>query len=780
MKRAQQEILLSPAERHMRDFQTFYLSPDYKPPIFDTHDIEFALRQGPAYDQIRDYNTALHSFLSMSFNGRRGIYVAGSISKGMLANSLAVKEGPFTLRLSDGTTVAAAHVSDMDETVGAQLFSDIVIQQNRRVQIQTQGLLEPLFGDQPFLIPSMLQAAASLAGLAEFDRGAKRRDSAWMQVWTAIIREHINVFPVLSDWFFSGATSGLEYPEAECIAAGLRLDRRPDADMWFRDLNNRDVPQSELIRRRVEYLVWAAEQGDFRGKHEATALMRSFAIAEMAKRGQLPHANPIFLQGILDNIDAIDTMREVMEPLLLERINTRMFPFDTTDLAAVFPDFVARVEAIKATHKPNLHIHDTPPSPHVNAVRDILAKRGIEIHRYTAAEMDAGDFAFRELATLDPSAYLDRTERNLVTRPNRFLDGREQTYVAQDGRSLFSRSLLSGLNDRERHQVIAAIGGLETLSPRQGRSVYVVSDQRYGPKAEEARKTRGFSHSVNLQRVLGKAFQTIAKTQRQQTTELPILQRFVDRQQAVRFSHDFDDIQKLYGALPHFSMASGDVKSGKEAQLVIRHTLLARDVTDFCFPTGRWEESDQGVQDIILATRMQLGLEAASPIDPHFVRVFNEHGHPLTLADRAAAIFEKLKPALLEAPDAIHLQEQASALVQLRAFHRLARDHSLRHHVFAKLRTEDPHIFLPDDLKWERIPAEIFAYDHRAFDALWDKEIKPVLEKNASQIIRLRHLEPVVDFKSIRDQQLATQEIIAAGPPKTASIYRRTEKRPDA
>lgn len=749
MKRAKTETTLSETERHRRDFQDHYLSADYQRPLFDTHDIAFAHKQGPAFDQVRAYNAALHVLLSLNFKGRRGAYVAGSISKGMLANALAAKEGPFSVRLDDGTLLRAAHVSDLDETAGGQLFGDLVIPQNRRVQLQMQGFLEGAFGGKPILIPSMLQAAASVAGHAEFDRGAKRRDSAWMQVWTAQIREHIDTIPVFSDWFFSGATSGLEYPEAECIAAGLRPDRRPYADMRFVDLQGRDVPMSELIRRRVEYLLWAADQGDFRVKHEATMLMRAFALAEMAKRGELPRANPVFLKGILDNLPAIEAMRHAMEPVILERVQKRIFPFDTADLAAVFPDFTAQVQQIQSGFAPNGRISTIPPSAEAVTARAELQQQGIYVHRYSLEEMEAGDFAFRELAQLDPAAYLDRTESHLVTRPVRST-GAKLNLVAEDGESLFSRRLASGLNEREFHMINVAVGGMETVSPRQGRSVYIVADTDAQPP------------------------------QREQVEELPLLHRFFDRRQPVRFSHEFDDIGRMFSQLPDFSMAVGEAVPSPQAALCYRHTLLARDATDFCFVRGRWESSEHGVQDMMLATRMQLGLEAASPADPHFVRVFDDNGHPLTLADRAKAIFHAIEKSLRDKPDAPERREQATVLAQLGAPHRLCRHHTVRDHTFTVLQQNDPNLWLPEQMEWERISPEIFAYDHRAFDAFWEKQAMPLLEENAANIVRLRHLEHMEDFRVIRDRQQAEQELIGSGPSRNASIYRRALKSADA
>lgn len=740
MKAVKREILVTPTERLARTFRG-YVSSNYQRPIFDTHDVEFALKEGPAFDQTRSFNEALFVQIGMSFGGERGVYVAGSISKGMLANILVAEASrsrpdSFTHRFDDGTIVQAAHTSDIDETVGNPLFADRVLKPNRRIQIMTQGMFEPMFGDKPVLIPSMLQGATTVVGQAEFDRGTKRRDSAWMQVWTPAIRELIDTIPVFSDWFFSGATSGLEYPEAECVAAGLRPDQRPNADMRFVDLNGKDVPLSEILRRRAEYLVWTAEQGNFRVKHEATAFMRSAAIAEMAKRGELPNANPVFLAGILDNMSMIEAIRREMEPLILERIEARMFPFDTTDLRRVFPDFVDAVKDIRSGFNPNARLLHVPPSPHIADVRKNLAAAGIALHPYTPAELKAGDFFFQELATLDPTTYLDRTERNVVTRPARPIDEKGKAVLANDGRSLFSRRLLTTTNERERQQVSVMIGGLQTVSPRNGRSVYVVADTR------------------------------------PDSGELPLLQRFKDKKQPVRFSSSFADANTLLGQLPRFSLANGEPMPGPNAQLMIRHTAVAQDTTDFCFVTGKWETSDQGVQDVVLATRMQLGLEAASPIDPHFVRVYDERGHNLTLADRTRAIFESLKPELLKNPDSPNLQEQATAVAQLRALHRLSHDHVLRENVFKELRDADPHLSLPDDLKWERIPAEIFAYDHRAFDDYWHKEVRPVLEKHASLIIRPEHLDQIEDFRSVRDRQRATQAIAAAGKPPTQTIYR--------
>jgi hypothetical protein len=773
MRKTSEALCLNSSDRCKRHFQKTYLSPNYRRQIFDTFDHAFALVPGPGHQQSREYNTALYVSIAQSFGVKKGIYGAGAISKGALANVLAVQEGPFSIEHDDGSIVSAFHVYDMDETCGSQNFVDMVLEPNKRMQLQKLALFRAAFPGEHILIPSVLQGALGFTGSPEFDRGAKRRDRNFMQLWTPIIREHIHIIPVVGDWFFSGATQGLEYPEAECIAAGLR-DSRPEADMWFRDINNRDVPLSEIIQRRAEYLVWTAEQGDFYLKHEATALMRSFAIAEMAQREKLTSGNPVFLKGIEDNIDDITYMRRQIEPLILDRIRAKMVRIDTTDLRRVNPDFVKKAEAAKTESRKALVRSRKVEPINLEKLRETLTEGNIKLERYSLERLAAGDFESRELSELfDPTTYLDRTDGLVATLPMRPLDMKGKAYTEYDGTSLFSRPLLQHLNDRERHQVSAVIGGTETTMPREGRLLFVIADDHFGTKTQAAQKIHGLSRGDHVQSRLGAAFdRTMRKPQRRYTLELPILQRFRDQNQSVRFSHDLRDQILAFNELQDFSMAPGESMPGENAALLVRQKILARNGTDFCFVTGQWEESPNGVQDMILATRMQLGLEASCPQDSLAVRVFDERGRYLTILDRFKAVWEPLEKVLSINGDPQGLEEQVTAVAQLWTLHRLCRAHTMRHHVFDNLRQHNPDIELPEDLSWERINPTLFFYDHLEFETLWHNHVKPLLEGPAAAVLRLRHLDEIEDFASIQRRQQALQSISSAATTQ-GTIYRR-------
>ena len=207
--------------------------------------------------------------------------------------------------------------------------------------------------------------------------------------------------------------------------------------------------------------------------------------------------------------------------------------------------------------------------------------------------------------------------------------------------------------------------------------------------------------------------------------------------------------------------------------MLARHAFLARNATDFCFMTGQWEQSNDGVQDMILATRMQLGLQAGAVAAPQHVRVFDEKGRYLTLADRAAAIWQPLATALEKGRDPQGLEEPASALAQLWALHRLAADPTLRQRSFEKLREQDSALLLPKDLAWDQISPFPFAYDHRQFEKLWHEKMKPAFTEKLIMAVRPRHLELIDDFAALRAQQESRLALAAAGPLEHRALRRR-------
>ncbi|MGB9151879.1 MAG: hypothetical protein WCD70_02200, partial [Alphaproteobacteria bacterium] len=742
---------------HAKIFHDEYLNAK-EPELFDTVDHEYNRRKGPRYKQERAYNTANYVSFSASAGDEMMIYPAGSISKGMLANAYVLNEAPPLVETFDGTFIRAHHVYDLDETIGTQNFLDKVLHKNRRMQLQKISLLETFAPERLVLAPIAFQGAISVAGQPNFDLGSKRRDKGFMQLWTPTIREKIDVIFVTGDGFFSGATSGLEYPEAIAIAAGLRK-RRPKADMRFLDMAMKDVPLFELCRRYSEYLIWAADDKDFYLKHEPTALMRAFAISTMAERGELPKANPIFLQGVLDNLDAMKKLQREIEPLILERVKSRMFEIDLTDLAAVNPDFVEKCKAIKGGPRPQTRMN-------VDDVVGNLEKSGIAIHRFTNEELAQGDFELKEIAAKIPAQnYLPLTENDASKRVMRPVDMRGDATRAHDGKSLFSRALLPLTTERERLLASVAVGGLETVSPRSTqRYVYIAADDKYGAATTKSKNALKLAHEDEVPSALGKDF---AAQRRANRATIAALQTQMQAEgKHVLSSLDLQKQVSIMAKNPQIAVAAGEAKLGSAARAVVRHTIMARNVTDFCFMPG-WEKSNDCVQDIILATRMQLGLQSGAAIDSKQVRVFNEQGHCLTIADRARAIWQPLKEALAQGRDTKDLEEPATALAQLWAFHRLAADPTMRLRSFEKIQERHPDIFLPQDMNWDRIPPFIFAYDHKEFEKLWNSEIKPVLDSTLIMEVRMQHLEHIPDFIGMRAQQEAAIKIAAAGTPES-------------
>lgn len=736
-----------------------------KPEFFDTVDHEFARRKGPRYDQSRAYNTSLFVSAVVRLGGKKFTYCAGAISKGMLAHAAVRKEQPQRIQTNDGSLITAYHVYDLDETIGTQHFLDKVIGQNKRLQLQKQAQLNLLSPEDLVLVPTALQGGVSVAGQPNFDLGSKRRDKDFMQLWTALIREHANAFLVQGDWFFSGATSGQEYPEAIAIAAGLRK-RRPDADMSFPDINGKEVTLFEMSKRISEFLLFAADDKyPTYLKHEATTLMRNFAIREMAEKGQLPNANPVFLKGIMEHLPEMKQLQRAMEPLIVDRVKSRLWEIDLSDMESVNPSFVKKCLAAKAAPR-------SEPQSLAAPTFERLEKSGINLHRYNNEEIAQGDYEFKEIAAkFPPQDYIPRTEGDAKNRVLRSADMRGEATRAFDGKSLFSCPLLPITTERERLLASIALGGMETVTPTANRLYYIAADDKYGAGSLKAKIELNLAHEDEVPAAVGTGFAAIRRANIAIVNKLQEALQGADFQTVTAF--DFQKSVATMAKNAKIAVAAGEAKLGSAARALVRHAFMARNVTDFCFPKGVWEKSNDCVQDMVLATRMQLGLQAGSLIDPQHVRVVDEHGRCLTIADRIEAIWEPLKEALKKGRDAKDLEEPVTALAQLWSLHRLVSDHTMRSQVFNKLRKEEPQLILPQEMKWDRIPPFIFAYDHKNLEDLWKKEIRPAFEDKLIMSVRMNQLEHIDDFMLMRARQEAKIALAEAGAPEYRSIRRR-------
>ncbi len=701
--------------------------------IFDSFFRTHARRRGPRFDQMRSVNTLAYSTIGQLLQGEMAIYRFGGISKGMRGHYLVKQNGPFTIERFDGSLKQGFHLFDLDENVGSQLFHGS--------QLEGLSQLRNLHPNTPVIVPGFLQAATFLAGQSNFDRGTKRKDKDYMILWEPVIIDFINMLHMQGDWPFS-AMSNVEAGIALRIAAGLE-PRRPNADMEFRDQYNGHVSLYDIARKRFEYIVWAAEN-NFDLHVEPTMLARDFAIGMLAAQGKLPNANPEFLAGIARDADKLKQLQALAEPLLLERVKADKFEIDLLDLQSVNPDFVAAYADAK---KGVLH-----------TTHALLATIGSElgIRHFTDEQLRAG--AYPE----DPppeGMQGDFGGPSALLLPMRDSDMQGKLLGEHDGHSIFSRNILQDLTDREVMQAQFVLGVAETFMLPAKRAIFMVADDKYGSETERLGLSAKLAYGDEAPNVKGVDFD--------RDIRVPHRAAFQQTQAALKahgHSISSGDFQRFYGLfqeMPEFAVAPGEAMPGSAARLIARHAYLARNITDFCLKTGSWEQSNDGVQDMILATRMQLGLEASTQTNPHVIRVYDETGKPLSLANRATAIWPQLKKAMEMGRDAKDLVEPATALAQLWAFHRLINDHPMRQHVFAQLGEDG--VFMPKHSIWHQLPAQLSAYDSLPFEKLWRDEIKPVLDGKLSLAVRLRHLEGIEDFAEIRRRQIATQKIDMAG-----------------
>ncbi len=706
-------------------------------PFYQAH----ARKKGPRFDQMRAVNTVAFVTLAQLLQGKRTIYRFGAISKGMRANYQAKMNGPFMVERGDGSLKRGFDTLDLDEKIGSQQYVAEVILPNQRTQIEGLSFLRSLFPESPVIVPAFLQAATVLAGQPNFDRGVKRKDKDYMVLWDPVIVELINMLPMQGDWHFS-RSSHLELGRAVLIAAGLE-PRRPEADMSFPDVEKNEVTLFEMAKKRLEYLVWAAEN-KFDLDIEPTHLVRDLAIAQMAERGLLPNANPVFMAGIEANIAGLRELQKEVEPFLLAQIKADKFEIDTTDLKAVNPNFAFSVEAAKSGVLP-------ASSFSLSGIADRFGLR-----RYSDADLQSDIYNSEEIQRMNRQGFA-LGAGDIFLPPMRPSDTEAKSLKDHDGRSIFSRPVITDLTEREMMQAQFVLGAAETFMLPAKRTLFIVADDKYGP---ETAKLNGLAYDDEAPNAAGAEFQK--KVREPHRAIIRDLQHQLSAHGHVISAPDFQRVYGVFQALPEFAVSPGEAMPGSAARLAARHRYLARNVTDFVFKTGMWEQSNDGVQDMILATRMQLGLESGAAHEPHTIRVVDENGKPLSLADRAMAIWPQLKKAIEAGRDAHDLVEPATAIAQCWAFHRLLTDHPLRQMVFTDLR-EKEKLFLPANMNWHRLPVQPGAYGQQEFEKLWHDEIKPALEGRMAMAVRTRHLSHMDDFAELKRRQDAAQKMDMAG-----------------
>lgn len=703
--------------------------------LFGAH----ARRKGPRFDQMRAFNAEAFTIFGEVLQGKKAIYREGAISKGMRAHYHAKRNGPFVIEDEDGGTRLGFNVFDLDEKIGSQTYVADIIQPNTRTQIEGLSYLRGAYPDRAVIVPIFLQGAAFLAGQPNFDRGTKRKDKDYMVLWGAVVNEYIDMLPVIGDWPFTAMTNveislGLE------VAAG-RVARRPQADMDFRDSGGNYVGLFDIAARRLEYLNWAAEN-QFDLAIEPTLLMHDFKLAGMAQRGELPNANPAFLHAVRQHRDELADLQRVAEPFLLEQVRAKHFTINPQGLEALPRDFHAALEAEK---------NGTRTMQPVQLPEKV---GGFTIRRFIDDDLRQGIYDRTEIEKLRQRSFT-HDHAALHQPPMRDVDLTGKTLEQLDGRSIFSRTILPELTERETMQAKFVLGVAESVMLPAGRTVFLVADDKYGPYLKDDNLAYGDEGAG----VTGRRFMKDVRLPHREL--IRHAQAMLEKDGHVISSSALQRLYGLFQAMPEFAVAPGEAMPGSAARLLARHAYMARNVTDFAFKDGMWEQSNDGLQDMLHATRIQLGLEAGTEGDVRAKRVFADNGQPLTLLDRAMAILPPLQKALEKGRDAQDMVEPATALAQLWGYHRLIHDHPLAGHVFGRLRDEGIHT--PHGANWHQIPQHAIAYDPLTFEQKWQNEIRPLLVERLAPAVRLRHLDAIEDFAEIKRRQDALHAIAMGG-----------------
>lgn len=718
--------------------------------LFGAH----AKKKGPRFNQMRAFNTLGFAGIGAALQGQKAIYRKGAISKGMRAHYQAKMNGPFRILKQDGSIKTGYDVFDLDEKIGSQNFVADVIQPNTRAQIEGLSWLRSLYPDKPIVVPILLQGAAFLAGQPNFDRGVKRKDKDYMVLWGATVYEFFDLMPMQGDWPFSAMTN-VELSLGQEVAAGDVI-RRTKADMDFRDVNGRYVTLYEQALKRFEYLCWAAENR-FDLYIEPLLQAYDFTYAMRAERGTLPpHANKDFVAGIENNLPDLRYLQNESERLMLGQVASGAFEIDTRRLKKINPVFAKAVDEAKSGQK-IVQIYQIPKKLGTTPIRT-----------FSDEALRTGDYDRAERAGLAERAF-SVGHKDINPPPMRSIDLEGRALDANDGKNIFSRELLQLLTEREVMQIKFLLGVLETAMLPATRHLYVVADDKYGPATQKHKDAEKLAYADELPGKLGKEFAHVRSVQRQLILHA---QNSLRAHGHVLSTVDFGALYKAMQDMPELLVAPGEAMPNSPARLLLRQSYLARNATDLVFKKDMWEESNDGVQDMVFATRLQLGLDRACENDPRAIRIYDEVGKPLSLLDRMQAIWPALQKAVDAGREPGDLVEPATALAQLWAFHRLLTDQPLRKLVFNCLREEG--VFVPAAMQWHNTPIQAGSYDSAQAERLWHEQIYPVMEQCLAPAVRLRHLTAIDDFAEIQRRQEAANRISAAGDlPEATRLIKR-------
>lgn len=726
---------------------------------FDRMPRIFMNAKGAEREQFRAMVRLGYTALAIMLGGKDAIYPAGAITKGYAGNYHSVLSGLDS-------------ITDLGERI-PRLYREAILPANKQHMLSFIGTAARLWPEQVQVPPALLEGAFALVGREpEFAREAKLWDNVFMSVWIPLIANNINLLPIQGDQYFSRSTH-LEIGEAVSKAAGLRpKDGKPNNGIRIVDVNKDPVSLLQIMRGRLEYLLYAADHKLILDV-EPTELARDLDIFERFERGDLLHVNPEFAQGMAENRKAIREFADKVRPFLLEGVARGRFHITTDGLTNTkFTRALAAAE-LKRKTEPDMgpfssrlkgfnFVPITEPTRHAHA----------HIGQYTQ-----DDLKFPQVDM--PAHTLSREIQSPIV--DLYLGS--SFYESIAGQTLFEENVFSQLAThgdvahRALLQIRFLLGAMDSVvSQRSPANVtYFAASQDTGPESRALLRRYNKDAVVKLGGT--EALIAAPGVNFENDVRRPLSNWIAEKVHARRskgarvFSPlDFAQIFQNLETVPQLVVAHGEPAPAGRVETMLRQAWLRRHVTDFEFVKGRWEDDSNLVQDMVLATKMQLGLVAGAGPSSHNVAVL-VGGEEASLYDRILPLWEQLKKVEGGKTSPL-IKEQRTALLQLCALGEMLQQHQERTRVLGAMREAGLHA-PQDDLPWQNIPISL-RKDLGAFEKLWT-EIRQVVADDAyfALDVRATHFDLMPQLKGVNaviTQHRARQGLYRGGATQHAVL----------
>lgn len=694
------------------------------------------------------------------------VYLAGSITKGQRAYLMAANENLRSYQRADGVMIQSRHTKDMDHLIGTPQNYDEVVAENLQVQGEGLQISLRLWPEHAHVVPGFWHL---LNHEPEVVRGLRRTDQAYMMFWDALLVFFTKIVSARGDWAYSRSTN-LEIARAYQIAFGLE-SLRPNADMEIRNHLGQPFSVYDSLVQMLEPMLFGLLH-DFHADVEPREWLRRLTMAEWALQNRLTNCNPVILAGLKKDQERLRQLRQTFVPIITAGMRTGHFYVDRREFGI----------AQQTYHGTNL-------------------KRGDSIDREIFDQLPPVSEIPTQLQKIDEHSIRLAATRFGITIPtlDQLLDDphAREVKALPVGDVKYPRlipDVRSNIHEFIAHEHAASLMAMDPAQIPLGRrdlftaskividSQLVFTDLPFFYLGFDPRISQELDGErvVNFQKAQAKA------TERRHEIDTQKI-RWIDEGYHVLSLVDNLNVSAIHAATPEAIVTrDGHMQPTDPVRLLARHTILRRQngMVNFGFVEG-WEKSPDLVQDLVMARRMQMGLEqyaAADPANVHVLRIVKnskDYFKP-SLSDDVNQLWGYIYQGMMgDRGDLSHLAPHINALIQLVVLSRLYHEPAYYKHRAAEARerarkgdAEFYHLHWPE-LQHHKLDAKLRdSSNGRRTRELFEDEIAPALRERLGHLLIPRHLALFDDFLPLRDIMEATQIVRRALPDAPGLLVR--------